>query len=275
MIVWLHNAIYDDSIPLIHPDDHGFVTGDGVFETVAVRDGQPFALTRHLARLERSAQGMGIPVAASAVRAAAEELLAAPGAPRGLARLRITLTGGRAPLSSDRGDGEPTLLVALQAATVPPETSDVVLVPWARNDRGATAGLKTTSYAENVLALRYAHDRGGSEAVFPNTKGRLCEGTGTNVFVAHGGRLLTPPLSSGCLAGVTRALLLEWVAEAEEADLSPEDLRGAPEAFLVSTMRDVQPVRSVDGAALPAAPGRLSRRAAEVFAERARANQDP
>ena len=91
-----------------------------------------------------------------------------------------------------------------------------MVVPWPRNELGALSGLKTTSYAENVRALAYAAERGGSEAIFANTAANLCEGTGTNIFVVAGGRLITPPLSAGCLAGVTRALVLEWVGAAEE-----------------------------------------------------------
>ena len=82
-------------------------------------------------------------------------------------------------------------------------------VPWARNDRGAVAGLKTISYAENVRALAYAHEHDASEAVFPNTRGDLCEATGSNVFLVFQDVLHTPPADSGCLLGVTRALVLE------------------------------------------------------------------
>jgi len=147
-------------------------------------------------------------------------------------------------------------------------------VPWPRNERGALTGLKTTSYGENVRALAYAAERGGSEAIFGNTIGQLCEGTGTNVFVVIGGRLLTPPLSSGCLAGVTRALVIEW-ADAEEEDLPLRALAEAEEAFLSGTTRDVQPIRNVDGVALGAAPGPVTRKAAEIFALRSAESPDP
>ena len=150
----------------------------------------------------------------------------------------------------------------------------MTVVPWPRNERGALSGLKTTSYGENVRALAYAAERGGGEAIFANTVGQLCEGTGTNVFVVRGGRLLTPPLSSGCLAGVTRALVIEW-AGAEEEDLPLDALAGAEEAFLSGTTRDVQPIRNVDGAALPAAPGPVTRKAAEIFALRSAESPDP
>lgn len=274
MITWCNGLFFDAATPHLHSDDHGFVVGDGVFETVAVKARRPFALRRHLARLARSAAGLEIATEIAAIREAVEAVLAAPEAPEGLARLRITVSGGRSPLSSDRGPGPSTLVVSLQAADAPAATSSVVVVPWPRNERAATAGLKTTSYAENVLALRYARARGGSEAVFENTAGQLCEGTGSNIFLAVGGRLVTPPLGSGCLAGITRGLLLEWVGAVEE-HLSIEDLRRAPEAFLASTMRDVSPIATVDGAALAQPPGPLTRRAAAVFAERAAADSEP
>jgi branched-chain amino acid aminotransferase len=147
-------------------------------------------------------------------------------------------------------------------------------VPWPRNERGALAGIKTTSYAENVRALAYAAERGGSEAIFANTRGNLCEGTGSNVFVVLDGELVTPPLSAGCLAGVTRGLLIEW-AGAEEEDVPLSALAQAGEAFLTGTTRDVQPIRMVDGFALPAQPGPVTRKAADIFAERAAESPDP
>ena len=188
--------------------------------------------------------------------------------------MRITVTGGASPLGSVRGDEPATVIMALGEWPAIDTACDVTMVPWPRNEHGALAGLKTTSYAENVLALRYARERGGAEAIFANMAGNLCEGTGTSVFVVSGGRLVTPPLSSGCLAGVTRGLVLEWAGAVEE-DLPAGALAAAPEAFLTSTTRDVQPIRSVDGQPLPAAPGPVTRRAAEIFAAMSAAQSDP
>lgn len=274
-VAWAGGALVDPAQPVVAADDHGLVVGDGVFETVRVSRKVPFALGRHLDRLARGADGLGIVADFDAVRAAIATVLSAPDAPDGLARLRITLTGGRSGWSSERGTAEPTLLVGLEPASEAAANAEVAVVPWSRNERAASAGLKTISYADNVIALRYAHQRGASEAVFANTRGELCEGTGSNVFVGLAGRLLTPPLSAGCLPGVTRALLLEWLPEAVEEVLGVDDLQRAPEAFLASTMRSVQPIRSVDGQRLPAAPGPLSARAAAVFAERAAADPEP
>ena len=166
------------------------------------------------------------------------------------------------------------MLVALAAATSWPSTAKVVVVPWTRNERAATVGLKTTSYADNVIALGYAKRHGGSEALFANTVGQLCEGTGSNVFLALDGALVTPPLSSGALAGVTRALILEWTA-ATERDLPLSALGEADEIFLTSSTRDVQGVHAVDDGQVTGAPGSLTCAAAAIFAERAAADVDP
>jgi branched-chain amino acid aminotransferase len=255
--------------------DHGLVVGDGVFETIKVAGGVPFAMTRHLQRLRRSALGLGLPEPdLDAIRAGALGVIAESTKPV-LARMRITFTAGLAPLGSERTAGSPaTSIVAMAEQPLPAAAVDVVTVPWPRNERGALSGLKTTSYGENVRALAYANERGGSEAIFPNTVGQLCEGTGTNVFVVHGGKILTPQLSSGCLAGVTRALVIEWVG-ADEVDLPLDSLAEAEEAFLSGTTRDVQPIRNVNGNPLPAAPGPVTRKAAEIFKQRAAEQVDP
>ncbi|WP_436770642.1 aminotransferase class IV [Yinghuangia sp. YIM S09857] len=253
--------------------DHGFTVGDGVFETMKAVGGEAFALTRHLDRLTRSARGLGLPDPDLAlVREACAEVLGANRV-EGTARLRVTYTGGPSPLGSDRGAAPATLVVALTPAKAHQPTTAVATVPWTRNENSPTAGLKTTSYADNVVMLAHAARQGASEALFANTAGLLCEGTGSNVFVGVGGRLLTPRLESGCLAGVTRALVLEWT-DAEEADLPYAVLAEADEVFVTSSLRDVQPVHRVDARDL-AAPGPLTRAAAEAFAARSAADIDP
>jgi len=274
MAVWMNGDLLPDDDARVSVFDHGLVVGDGVFETIKVASGTPFALTRHLTRLRRSALGLGLPEPdLEAIRNGALAVIAASGGPP-LARLRVTVTGGKSPLGSERGDAPVTAIVAMAEQPAPAAFVDVVTVPWPRNERGALSGLKTTSYGENVRALAYAAERGGGEAIFANTVGQLCEGTGTNVFVVRGGRLLTPPLPSGCLAGVTRALVIEW-ADAEEVDLPLDALASADEAFLSGTTRDVQPIRNVNGVALPAVPGPVTRKAAEIFALRSAESPDP
>jgi branched-chain amino acid aminotransferase len=278
MRVWFNGSVLDDPrAPVIGVDDHGLTVGDGVFETLKVVDGQPFAMTRHLDRLVASATGLGLPAPdLDEVRRAAKAVLDGP--PLALARLRITYTAGPAPMGSGRGGGPATLVVAADAMAPGESTTAVARVPWPRNERSAVAGLKTTSYAENVVALAYAKERGGIEAIFANTRGELCEGTGTNVFVVVDGELLTPPLESGCLAGVTRELTLEWCrAEGlpvREQTLPLSVLQTADEVFITSSTKDVLPVSGVDDRDLPA-PGPVTRRAAEIFARLSAERIDP
>jgi branched-chain amino acid aminotransferase len=165
------------------------------------------------------------------------------------------------------------VVVVAEPMSARADVTSVVTVPWPRNERGALAGLKTTSYAENVVALAWAKERGATEAIFPNTVGNLCEGTGSNVFYVIDGELRTPTLASGCLAGVSRALVLEWYG-AREVDEPVEVLTRAAEVFLVSTTRDVQAVGRVDGRKL-SAPGPITREVARVWARRESMNPDP
>ncbi|GAA3155196.1 aminotransferase class IV [Streptomyces echinatus] len=273
MRIWLDGGLREPDSALVSVFDHGLTVGDGVFETVKAVDGRPFALTRHLDRLTRSAHGLGLPEPDhDEVRRACTAVLEAN--PMPLGRLRITYTGGHGPLGSDRGDHGPTLVVAVGATSRRPDTTSVVTVPWTRNERGALTGLKTTSYAENVVALARAHQHGASEALFGNTVGQLCEGTGSNVFVVLDGEIHTPPVASGCLPGITRALTAEWTG-AKETDLPLDVLDRADEVFLTSTLRDVQAVHRVDGRELPGTPGPVTAKAMRIFDEHAGRDLDP
>ena len=269
---WVDGEIVAPGVAAVSPVDHAIIVGDGVFETLKVIDGTPFALTRHLGRLKRSADGLGLPEPDDAVVrvAVAETLAVDPKAER----LRITWSSGPGPLGSDRGGGPGTLLVASSPGTVWPETVRVHLCEWTRNERGALTGLKTTSYAENVRALEAAHQRGASEALLTNTQGQLCEGTGTNVFLVVDGALVTPPLSSGCLAGITRELILE-LADVVERDVDPSEFTEASEAFLTSSTREVGAISAVDDTVLQEAPGSVTVELTAAFADLVATNPDP
>ncbi|MFJ8930969.1 MULTISPECIES: aminotransferase class IV [unclassified Streptomyces] len=273
MKIWLDGRLQDTEEARVSVFDHGLTVGDGIFETVKAAEGKPFALTRHLDRLARSARGLGLPEPdLDEVRRACAAVLEAN--PMALGRLRITYTGGLSPLGSDRGDQGATLVVALGEVKRRPDTTAVITVPWTRNERGALAGLKTTSYAENVVALARAHEHGASEALFANTVGQLCEGTGSNVFVVLDGEIHTPPLAAGPLAGITRALAVEWTG-AKETDLPLSVLSEADEVFLTSTLRDIQAVHRVDDRNLSDAPGPVTAKAMRVWEERAAERLDP
>jgi branched-chain amino acid aminotransferase len=267
MRAWMNGEVLPDATaPAVPVTDHGLTVGDGVFEAIKVVDGLPFALDRHLERLQRSARGLGLPeVDDDAVRRGVAAVL--DGDPLTLGRIRITYTGGPSPLGSGRGDAPPTLVVVADAMQTWPEVTTVATVPWPRNERGALAGIKTTSYAENVVALAAAQAKGASEAIFANLAGNLCEGTGSNVFYVVDGELRTPTLAGGCLAGVTRALILEWYGGREVDE--PIEIVGeqASEVFLASTTRDVQAVSRWDDRELPA-PGPVTTEAQELWRKR-------
>jgi branched-chain amino acid aminotransferase len=262
----------------VSPLDHGLVVGDGVFETLRTYRGVPFAWTRHAERLHASAQGLGLDAPdATSLRAAVDDVVAANDLTE--ARIRITVTGGPAPPGSRRSPVPPTVIVVAFELEPVAAHVDVVIVPWTRNERGALAGLKTISYAENVRALAHADAHGAQEAIFANTRGDLCEATGSNVFLVSDGQCLTPPLSAGCLNGVTRQLLLDVARELDisiaQRDVPVERLRDADEAFLSSTTREVQPISTVDGVSLPTVSGRATERLAAGFAKLVGRDLDP
>src|SRR3954451_21515469 len=265
MRTWVNGRLLSDpEAPVVGASDHGLTVGDGVFEVLKVVDGRTFALDLHLARLERSARGLGLPdVDLEQVRRGIEVVLDEEQLTLG--RVRVTYTGGPSPLGSERGDRPPSLVVVAAPMTPWSDSTAVATVPWPRNERGALAGLKTTSYGENVVMLAYAHERGAGEAVMPNLKGHLCEGTGSNVFYVVDGELRTPTLESGCLAGVTRGLVLEWYG-ATEVDEPIETVRDASEVFLASTTRDAQPVSAWDDVELPV-PGPITKEVQEAWRE--------
>jgi branched-chain amino acid aminotransferase len=277
-MIWIGEGNVGSLVPrdeaLVSALDHGLTVGDGVFETLKVVNGQAFALTRHLARLDRSAAVLGLTAPHHDVlRAAVDEVLFANAESiTEPARLRITVTGGIAPLGIDRGEAQCTVVVGVMSSNAWPETASVTTVPWTRNEHSAIAGAKTTSYAENLVAMQFAHSRGASEAIFANTAGLLCEGTGSNVFVVLDGVVMTPSLASGCLAGITRELVLEW-ADVEEADIDAVALRTADEIFLTSSTRDVHPVTRVDDRDLAVGPRTAAIR--DTFRLRSSADLDP
>jgi branched-chain amino acid aminotransferase len=276
--VWCNGDLVREDLVRISPFDHGLLTGDGVFESIVTERGRPFAWTRHLARLRHSAAGLGLDLPSDdELRGGVDAVIAANGFGPGAAdraRVRITVTGGVAPPGSGRGTSSPLVLITATPLTEVADTTDVITVPWTRNERSAVAGLKTTSYAENVVALARAKQHGASEALFANTAGHVCEGTGTNVFCVVDDELVTPPLSSGCLAGVTRALVQELTGAAER-DLPFGVLAEVEEAFLTSTTRGVQGITTIDARPLAAAAGPVTKAASQALADLVARDLDP
>ena len=277
-MVWVNGNISSTREARVSPFDHGLLVGDGAFETLQAYGGALFAMRRHYERLGKAGAALGIDIPTREVlEAGANDVIAANGLEK--ARVRITVTGGPAPLGSEKGDEGTTVVIAAAASPEWDLAAAVITVPYTRNETGALAGLKTTSYGENVIALADAKKKGASEAIFPNTRGELCEGTGSNIFLVRGGEVVTPPLSSGCLAGVTRALVLELCAKGRipvaEVDLKLSHIAEADEAFLTSTTREVQAIGSVDGNAIVQAPGEVTKRLAAAFEALVQENVDP
>ena len=275
--VWVDGVLVEADAPAVSAVDHGVTVGDGAFETAKIDGGVPFAMTRHLRRLDRTMAGLGLPRADhDLIREGVDAVLTGEAIDFG--RLRVTVTGGRGPLGSDRLDSALTTIVTAVPHARPDAHGAVVTVPWVRNERAATAGLKTTSYADNVIALARAKEHGAVEALFANTRGELCEATGRNVFVVVDGGVRPPPRDRGCLAGITRELVLEWCAhedlEVREEALPLDVLERADEVFLTSSIKDVYPVSGVDGRSL-AVPGPVTARVREVWDRHVEKGMDP
>lgn len=275
--VWVNGDLVEPAAPAISALDHSVTVGDGVFETVKIDRGTPFALSRHHRRLVRSAAGLGLPaIDLGRVDAGIKAVLDGPVIDFG--RLRYTVTGGIGPLGSDRDDSALTYIVLAGPQARPPASARLTVVPWTRNERSAVAGLKTTSYAENVVALARAAERGAIEAVFGNTRGELCECTGSNVFVVIGGEVLTPPADSGLLPGITRELVIEWSRQhgipIRETVLPLGVLDDADEVFITSSTKDVLPIDAVDERELPTARP-VTTAIAELFRTNAERDIDP
>lgn len=269
MFLWLNGSIQSVNEARLSPLDHGLLVGDGVFETLVVRGGRPFAAHEHYERLVHSCKATGLNGITEAVfNESIQEVMRANDLQD--ARVRVTLTSGEGPLGSERGLEQGTVLVVATPLKPWPPTEKVCLVPWTRNTRSALAGVKSVSYGENVRALMYAKDRGCGEALFVNELDQLCEGTGSNVFVVTDGRLLTPPLSSGCLAGITRQLVLQACVQAGiscvEEPLPGAVLNTCDEAFLTSSTRDVHPIARVNERVLNA-PGPITVAVQQAFTQ--------
>lgn len=266
--VWLNGRILPAAQPCISPRDHGLLVGDGVYETLVTHGGRPFAWGRHWERLRSSCERLGL---ALPERDQISGGFAAVMGANGLAeaRLRVTVTSGPGPAGYTRGDSGPTVLITASPRQDFVESESLITSPWPRNERGALAGIKSISCGDNERAFAFARERGGGEALILNTRGEICEGTGSNVFLVRDGEALTPPLDSGCLPGVTRSLVIELCRAhgipVSERALLPAVIGGCNEAFLTSATREVQAIAKIDGLPLPQRPGPVTKRIAELF----------
>ena len=257
--VWLNGALVPHSAVRLDPLAQGFLMGLGVYDSLLLRAGLPVFLTKHLRRLAGGAARLGLPAPdAATVEFAIAALVEAHGLTEG--RVRITLGAGPSPTVLPAADGNITL-ITLAPLTPVKAGAALAVTPFRRNEHSPLAGIKFTACAENILAQRAALAAGFDEALFLNTAGNVCECAFSNIFLISAGRVLTPPLTSGCLAGVTREVVLELCAShgihAEEETLTAESLHEADEIFVTSSIRGIQPVHRLDGRAF-SARGRIT-----------------
>jgi branched-subunit amino acid aminotransferase/4-amino-4-deoxychorismate lyase len=231
--------------------DLGLLRGDGVFEVISVYEGRLFAMEDHLRRMANSAQNLRLEIDLGAVQADVDALLAQAGPVTGAVRFFVTRGGRRVGLvEAVPAEREPLTLATITYA--PPRILD---------------GVKSLSYAGNMLATRLAIEKGATEALLVTPHGRVLEGPTSSFFVSLDGEtLVTPPLSDHVLDSITRRRLLAILPHAREEVVTRDELRGAREAFLASTTREVQPIARIDQEDLPTVPGPLTQAAAEAFA---------
>jgi branched-chain amino acid aminotransferase len=264
--------------------DNGFTYGDSVYEVLRTYGGRAFEPGRHFRRLRRSAARLGFDVPSADARLLAEVDALLGRAPEGESYIRIIVTRGVGDCSYnfERVQGPTVVMIQKPLPPYPArhyeEGIRVAAVGVRRNHpRALDPAIKSSNLLNNILAVREAQGRGAEEPVLLNQEGFLAEGASTNVFVARGGTLLTPPLAAGILAGITREIVLELLSQlgitCREQPLHVEDLLGADEAFMTSTTREVVPVREVDESAIgDGRPGPLTRRAMQAFREYAPAH---
>lgn len=266
-ISWHNGVLSHTQTSAIQLHSPGLLAGDGIFETLAVYEGRAFALEQHLDRLENSAQTLGLqPLNVNQVRHAVHEIESALDLTKSeVGRMRITVWRSANEFAAAAGHTSIEFAVTAGKTSAPAlghvnsDAASVLTSRFVRNQNSAITGHKSTSYAENLYAVREAQRSGATEAVFFNTAGDLSEGSMSNVVVAVGSQLLTPALSAGCLPGITRRLALEWaqdaglpLREAEAGELT-RGIVGKP-AALLGTLRNVQAISAWDKIVLPENP---------------------
>jgi branched-chain amino acid aminotransferase len=280
----VNGRVFDQEHAVISVFDHGFLYGEGVYETWRTYNGQPFLFDRHMRRLRNSSSMIAL-----AVPLTDEQLEARCRATIRAARLdeeayvRMLVTRGIGELSYDlAGCPSPSIVVIVKPHVAPPPDVyergvKVAIVPIIRNHPGTVSPLiKSNNLLNNALAMQEAARRGAFEGVMRNYRGELAECTTSNLFIVKDGAALTPPLDAGLLPGITREFVLEIGHDAgvpvREAVLHDADLFGADEAFLTSSTRELVPIVQVDDQRIGhGAPGVLTRALLERF--RARAQQ--
>ncbi|CAN5565305.1 aminodeoxychorismate lyase [soil metagenome] len=232
----------------IPPGDDGLLRGDGVFEVIRLYEGHPFAVAEHLDRLERSAAAIELDVPRAELETEIAALLERFGADDGQLRLVVTRGGRRLAFTEN----------------FPEHAQSVSLAPVEYNPTIILTGVKSLSYGANMQATRLAKAKGGDEALLVRPDGIVLEAPTSTIFWASDGALRTPSIEAGILASITRERLLGEL-DVAEGEYPLDDLLAADEAFLASTVREVQPISAVGDRDLPSVPGPLTEAAGAAF----------
>jgi branched-chain amino acid aminotransferase len=256
----------------LSPGQAGLLNGWGLFTTIRIHDGIPFAFERHWSRLERDAERTRcpFPFVAEAVRDQLAMLLQANTVREGAARIYAIYNQVGFWRSAENF---PRVDLLLCSADLPSyrEPSRLGLREFGRYAASPLAGVKVLSWLDNVWNYYEAQQAGFDEVVLLNERGEVAECTAANIFCVRGGRVATPPLNSGCLSGITRSVLLEIGAsvgvEVKEAVLRPDDLYAADEVFISSTNRSMLGVSEINGRQIASAPGPVTLKMENAFGE--------
>lgn len=287
-VVNVNGHLVDAAHAVVSVFDHGFLYGEGVYETMRTYNGRVFLLERHLARLRSSAERIRLsePLTQAELIQRIETTIGAAvaaghGEPRPDWYVRILLTRGVGELTYDPAACPTPSVIIIVKPHVAPDAEvvargvNVALVGIVRNHpESVNPIIKSNNLLNNALAMQEAFRRGAYEGVMRNYKGELSECTQSNLFIVKDGEVLTPPLEAGLLAGVTRGFILEMGAEigirAREATLRDADLLGADEAFFTSSTRELMPIVRVDDRVIGSGrPGPLTRRLLDLFRQKA------
>jgi branched-chain amino acid aminotransferase len=285
-MVNVNGRVFDQEHAVISVFDHGFLYGEGVYETLRTYDGKPFLFERHMRRLRASASMLALTVPPSNEdidRRFRDTMSAAGlGVDGREAYIRILVTRGVGELTYDPAAcSQPSIVVIAKGHVDPPADAfergvTVALVGIVRNHPGSVNPIiKSNNLLNNALAMQEAFKRGAFEGLMRNYRGELAECTTANIFVVKDGVALTPPLDAGLLAGITREFLFEVGRDVgvsvREQTLKDADLFGADEAFLTSTTRELVPIVRVDDRTIGAGkPGPVTKKLLEEFRRRAR-----
>ena len=274
--VFIDGVIHDQRTALVPVFDRGFLYGDSVYEVTRTAGGRPVDLERHIERLERSSAAILLPlVSRDRVHRAVRETLIAGENRESYIRIIVTRGAGEIGLDPALAD-EPRLIVIVRPLRLPDpklyaDGAEVALVAVQRNLPGAVdPAVKSGNYLNNIMALAEAKRAGAYESIMCNAEGRVVEGSSSNIFLVKDGKIRTPAVADGLLDGITRRRVVELAHSlgrgVEDAHILPDDLRGADEAFLTSSVRGVMPVVRISGQPIASGtPGPLTRDLMDLY----------